>query len=85
MKRNWPSIVSAQCPQWTFASSGVPDIVASYHSDNDGEDLGVEAWTGEVTGRTFLVRIRRGGRRDAIPVELDFSALETSRGVGDAR
>ena len=77
--------LSIYCPHEAFSTPGVYEVVPMFRSEYNGEDVGLRAWTGHVTGRTFLLRVRRGGRSDADPVEIHVSDVVESRGVGDAR
>jgi hypothetical protein len=61
--------IAAICPEGTFDRSGVYEVTPIFFSSYVGLEVDLQAWTGEVIGGSFLVRVRRGGTRWSDPVE----------------
>ncbi len=73
------------CPRDTFDRPGIYEVGPGFVSDFDGEDVGLDAWTGYAAGQPFLVRVRRGGTSGSDPVERVVPRFSLDRGSEDAR
>jgi hypothetical protein len=60
------------CPRNALSISGVYEVRPSFSSEHDGQDVGLRAWTGEVEGQAFLLRVRQSRGREAEPVAVEL-------------
>jgi hypothetical protein len=73
------------CPDHTFDSAGIYEITPAFDNTPDADSAVVHAWTGSVTGRPFLLRVRRAGEIEADLVNMSRTRSEPERGGIDAR
>lgn len=67
--------LASYCPEGALSESGIYEIRPEFHACFDGQDVGLEAWTGVLVGDERLARARRGRRNASVHVE--------NRGAGD--
>jgi hypothetical protein len=68
------------CPDHTFDPAGIYEITPTFDNAFEAGTPVYEAWAGRVTGRPFLLRVRRAGEIEADLVNLCGPRFEPERG-----